>query len=484
MAGAPIDPNSTSADRPLGMSLDETQFAIADWHGERVVFYDATDGKELRVWPYHTRGLNWSPDGKYLAVARGATVQLIDPQTFAVHAALRHAGLPSAKMLFTPDATRVVSVGSDGVRVFRVADGALLAHFPLDCWGLVVSGDGRHALACEGEKRLARTCRLPLADAPELAQTLPPADAAATGSRLLGQLPAHNVNVECIALSRDGSTFCTGSEDVCVWDVAGALGKRIASPSGMSVADLAMSDDGKRLAVRYYGHSDMPGCIVQVHDKDTGRTLAQTAAADKIVAMALAPDGNWALAACDDDRLLYMDAATGEVILRCMLPFKVSAMAVSPDARTLAIAGAAKYALMDATTGEVARTLSTKEGDARALLFSSDGTRLLSLNEPNAAGKSSVALLDTVKGKQLRCYRINSTLVLSHAWWPGEQFFLTGEYDGNLDIWSVEDTKRRGRIRSKIERMFRTIAPLPDGRVLAGGDMPGGLSVWQVVVPV
>jgi WD40 repeat protein len=87
--------------------------------------------------------------------------------------------------------------------------------------------------------------------------------------RELRSFRGHSGGITCIAFSRDGSRFASGSADqtVRIWDVAGGESLRVLRGDSRPVADLCFSPDGRRLI------SSGLDSTVRIWDPETGQAL-------------------------------------------------------------------------------------------------------------------------------------------------------------------------------------------------------------------
>lgn len=82
---------------------------------------------ELSFSAENATGLTYSPDGSYVAFVDGFDVQIWEPDFSAMRTTLTGDGL-SNSLAISPDSSLLVYVGSEGVFLFDVAAGTLLAH--------------------------------------------------------------------------------------------------------------------------------------------------------------------------------------------------------------------------------------------------------------------------------------------------------------------------------------------------------------------
>jgi WD40 repeat protein len=143
---------------------------------------------------------------------------------------------------------------------------------------------------------------------------------------------------------------------------------------------MVISPDGKRFAGAY------PTGAIGLFDLATGeRTAALPPGKVGFMALAFDAEAKVVLAAGYDGNIRRWDPKTGEVVAR---PFKVPEhlwtvpATFSPDRKTLAVGGGSKdkrlITLWDVSTGKLVREIKAAGDSHKFVIFSPDGTRLIS----------------------------------------------------------------------------------------------------------
>lgn len=149
---------------------------------------------------------------------------------------------------------------------------------------------------------------------------------------------------------------------------------------------------------------------VMVWDARSGRLRVRLGEHSGVIPAELSPDGRFALTSGREDHTARLwDTGTGTCVRELHRgDWNVSAMSISPDARTAAVA-LKDIGIWDLTTGRQIRTLTGHNRVVRSLSWSRDGQFLLS-----AADYDNVRLWDAGSGRCVRNFPYTGIYGLSH----------------------------------------------------------------------
>lgn len=159
------------------------------------------------------------------------------------------------------------------------------------------------------------------------------------------------------------------------------------------------------------------------------------------------------------------------------LPAPVTALAYSPDGKSLAAGGFRCVRLLDPATGEVKQTIPGPSDQVQTLAWSSDG-KLLAVGGgiPGKAGET--LLFDTAAWKPVRTLAEHTEVVYAVAFRPGTHELATGSLDKTVRIWNADTGQTLHLIKDHAEAVFG-LAYSPDGKLLATASGDRSAKLFQ-----
>ncbi|MGD1702435.1 WD40 repeat domain-containing protein, partial [Dapis sp. BLCC M229] len=246
-------------------------------------------------------------------------------------------------------------------------------------------------------------------------------------SKLLDTLSSHTANVLSLAISPDGKTLASGSEDgtVKLWDI----------PTGEILTSFLHSD--VVTAVGFTADSRaVVGCSaargIKLWDVDTGRLLQRMNGTQPI---AFGAEGLRMATSGGPRYIRLWNVAQGQLLKNLSIPSKnnnqrIEAIAFSQDGQTIAhaIRGENNILVWDVETWEVRHTLEKHSQAIKAIAISPDGKILASSSED---GK--INLWDISSGKLLRSIKGYGAIVFS----PDSQQLVSVAEDNIIQLWQI-----------------------------------------------
>jgi WD40 repeat protein len=193
----------------------------------------------------------------------------------------------------------------------------------------------------------------------------------------------------------------------------------------------------------------------------------------------------------DDKAIRIWDADTGRQIrtLRAQIDFGpsgyINAAALSPDGKTLAIAGYEKIMapslvrIFNLSTGQIDRVLSGAEATIGSLAFSPDG-RLLAAG--CAAQQDPLRIYDLSSGRSvaLKGHRTDkNTGGVNAVAFSSQGLLASAGGDRTVRIWEVSATGGKSVQILSIDSEVRAVDWSPDGKTVAAGGDGGAVYAWS-----
>ncbi len=479
---------STGSPSPTAsLRADDAVWGLQWSSGSERLFAHVGNSEGVMVWNWGTGDVlvnfdgaagAMNADGSLLAYDDGdGTVHLWDLDTGALRMDLDGHQSAVARLVFSPDGSRLASMDRETAILWDVESGQQLAsvggHTRYAMYGLGFSSDGE---------------LLAVVNSLAFPQTVQILGAQSGDARASMVFQGHPNGVERVQFAPEGNAFLSISLDNTAlwWDMetlsARALESRgvwLLSPDGSLLA-LAQSDSGQ----------------VTLQDVETGeeRAVFQTNDGEAVYSMVFSEDSAQLIAAGQDSALVYVwDVASGELLHTVDLrsteapvsPFLVGvqtpfwdehSIAFSADGEWLAVAsrGDSGFQLWDAAQGTARKLLDKRDGVVWGASFSSDGTLLAS-----AGIDGTVRLWDVANGAEIAMMDTQSGKACDLGFSPDGAMLRAWCEDDTIHLWTLPDGKALAVLHSSAGAL-RGMAFDPAGALLVSTTDDGEMQVWEV----
>lgn len=447
-------------------SSRDGRFVLSGSWDKTARIWDTNTGQQIRVLTGHAGGVTsvaFSPDGRFIVTgSEDKTARCWDASSGRqIHILQGHTG-PVNTVVFSPDGSLILTGSLDRtVRLWDTASGSQLRSFEGhtgSVTSVAFSPDGQVVLSGSRDK----TARLWDANTGQLIQSLP----GATGS------------VNSVTYSPDGRSVFTADKAITQWNPV--TGQRIGSQRGSSPSQsIVFSPDGRRLLM-------VDGYFIRVEDWAIGATIDTQFPTQHftipvpstlgiVSSVAFSPDGQTVLAGSWDQFARLWDASTGTLkhIFQGHAA-TVTSVAFSPDGRYVLTGSLDNTArLWDAATGQQIRTFAGHTDSVFSVAFSPDGRYVLTGSDDKTA-----RLWDAATGEQLRSFAGHTARVWSVAFSRDGRYVLTGSDDGTTRIWNTATGEQVRSMEAPAESIS-SVTFSPDDHFVLTGSWNTTIRLWD-----
>ncbi|CAG7852496.1 SubName: Full=Related to WD40-repeat protein (Notchless protein) {ECO:0000313/EMBL:CCA73057.1} [Serendipita indica DSM 11827] len=303
-----------------------------------------------------------------------------------------------------------------------------------------------------------------------------------TGQPLGRPFKANNGFIHSVAFSPDGSRIVSGSDNTLIrlWDAD--TGQPWGEPlrgHTSTVYAVEFSPDGLRIV------SCSADATIRIWDADTGQPLGDPLRghASAVNDVTFSPDGRRIVSCSEDKTIRLWDAHTGQPLGEPLYGHEsvVYTVAFSPDGSQivsgsgpplLSRSGDCTIRVWDSLTGRpLGDPLRGHSCAVRAVVFSPDGSKIVSASGQLWGWDNTIRLWDVATGRPLRePLRGHKSCVSSVAFSPDGSQIVSGSWDATIRLWDACSGQPLGEPSQGHESNVNAIAFSPDGSQIVSGS--------------
>lgn len=442
---------------PDGESFISTDFEA------NVLQWNVEDATVMQRFPDHGRFTMYAAvnsDGTRLLTADGSgVIRYWNIETGdLIHRMEGHGGL-AKEVVFSPEERFAISVSDAGnMVIWDLANGSLVQRFN-DHGGFVDAVDvfpnGQFAVTGSGDQTI-RIWEI------------------VNGAQLTAY-NGHSDNVLAVLLDHENGRFFSSANDIIEWDLeTGELVRRFDPDAHDDVIrDLALSPDGTTLAS---GSDDR---TITLWDLETGDpTMTLTDGHEGLITTVLfnpAGDLLYSAAVEPDNAIVVWDLETGQVVDRLERHTNpIESLVFNVDGTRL-VSGSQDNTIIlwDVETGEPITTFEGPENPVLAVDISPDETAITAASVDN-----TVRVWDIETAQQTHLFTGHTNSVDSVDFHPEGGYVLSGAADATIRVWDLETGEEVRRIvtDASIEEVFYA----PDGNTAFSASDDSIVHQWEV----
>ncbi len=299
------------------------------------------------------------------------------------------------------------------------------------------------------------------------------------GWRCVHTLTGHAASVRSVAISPDGQTIASGSDDstIKLWDLGNArLIRTLTSQSGLFkrestwITSLAFSPQDNIIA------SGSLEKTIRVWDFVSGNLIRILKGhSDSVYAIAISSDGQTLVSGSRDNTIRIWNLPTGRLIRNILgHSNSISAVTISPDGQTLASGSRDNtIKVWNLLNGKLLHTFTGHLDWVYSLAFSPDGNILAS-----ASRDTSIQLWHLRRGTMVHTLTGHSDWVTAVAISPQGNILVSGSRDKTIKLWDISNGQLIDTRIGHLE-LINSVAISPDGKSIISSSNDGAVKIWR-----
>jgi WD40 repeat protein len=286
-------------------------------------------------------------------------------------------------------------------------------------------------------------------------------------------LQEHTEPVWCVAISFDGKTLASGSEDhtIKLWSLSIAQQPRTLHGHTGAVVSTAFLRKKNALV------SGSEDCTIRLWSLSNDQELyAWRGHTNTVHCLAVCSDDSTLVSGSADYTIKMWDLTTGK-LLRTLTGHQdvIMSLAICSDDNTL-ISGSADHTIKvwDLTTGKLLRTLTGHQGVIMSLAICSDDNTLISGSQDD-----TIKVWNLSSGRTLRTLHGNTSAIYCLALCPDGNTVISGSEDSTLKVWDLSASQEWQELVIQKGSAICDLAISQDCRILASGNDDGMIRIWN-----
>jgi len=309
--------------------------------------------------------------------------------------------------------------------------------------------------------------------------TTSPKTPSSQGWRCIHTLTGHAASVRSIAISHDGQTIASGSDDntIKLWHLnSGILKSTLTSPSGFFKSEItwftavAFSRDGQTIV------SSSLDKFIKLWDWGSGKQLRKLKGhSDRVNAIAISPDGQTLVSGSRDNTIKVWNLPNNQLIRNITgHSNSVSTLAISPDGQTLASGSWDNtIKVWNLLNGKLIRTFTGHVDWVYGVAISPDGQTLVS-----GSRDKTIHLWHIDSGTMIRSLTGHSDWVTAVAINPQGKLLLSGSRDKTIKLWDIGNGQLIDTFTGHLD-LIHAVVMSPDGRNIISSSNDGAIKIWR-----